>query len=92
MTYGSTSELQATSEVFSCRFQSFRNGHLFAVFGEYFKTVKNMFSGKHLSAGHFDAYVFSSNYEECEIFESNIKVPGKQKQINPKMPPKRNCS
>ncbi|GFY66976.1 hypothetical protein TNIN_302021 [Trichonephila inaurata madagascariensis] len=81
------------SEVFSCRFQIFRNGHLFAVFGEHFQTVKNIrFGGKNLSAGHFDVYVFSSNNEECEIFESNIKVPGKQKQINPKMPPKRKRS
>ncbi|GFU68438.1 hypothetical protein TNCV_3869301 [Trichonephila clavipes] len=47
---------------------------------------------KNLSAGHFDAYVFSSNNEECEIFESNIKVPGKQEQINPKMPPKKKRS
>ncbi|GFW00987.1 hypothetical protein TNCV_1762251 [Trichonephila clavipes] len=38
------------------------------------------------------AYVFSSNNEEWEIFESNIKVPGKKKQINPKMPPKRKRS
>ncbi|GFT41257.1 integrase catalytic domain-containing protein, partial [Trichonephila clavipes] len=61
MTYGSVSELQAASEVFSCRFQIFRNGHLFAVFGEHFKTVKNIrFSGKNFNAGHFDAYVFSS--------------------------------
>ncbi|GFW63833.1 hypothetical protein TNCV_3744371 [Trichonephila clavipes] len=68
----------------------FRNGHLFAVFGEHFETVKNIrFSGKNLSAGHFDAYVFvSSNNEECEISESNIKVAGKQKHINPKMLPK----
>ncbi|GFT19033.1 p87 vp80 [Trichonephila clavipes] len=56
MIYGSTSELQAASEVFSCRFQIFRNGHLFAVFEEYFETVKNIrFSGKNMSAGHFDA-------------------------------------
>ncbi|GFT29865.1 p87 vp80 [Trichonephila clavipes] len=90
ITYGSASELQAVSEVFSCHFQIFRNGHLFAVFGEHFETVKNIrFSGKNLSAGHFDAYVFSSNNEEWEIFESNIKVPGKQKQINLKMPHKR---
>ncbi|GFV85634.1 hypothetical protein TNCV_3436371 [Trichonephila clavipes] len=27
ITYGSASELQAASEVFSCRFQIFRNGH-----------------------------------------------------------------
>ncbi|GFW43564.1 p87 vp80 [Trichonephila clavipes] len=89
MTYRSASELQAASEVFSCRFQIFRNGHLFAVFGEHFETVKNIrFSGKNLSSIHFDAYGFSSNNEEWEIFESNIKVPGKQKQINPKLPPK----
>ncbi|GFV00553.1 ATP-dependent DNA helicase PIF1 [Trichonephila clavipes] len=93
MTYGSVSELQAASEVFSCRFQIFRNGHLFAVFGEHFETVKNIrFSGKILSVGHFDAYVFSSNNKEWEIFERNIKVPGKQKQVNPKMPPKRKRS
>ncbi|GFW22105.1 p87 vp80 [Trichonephila clavipes] len=93
MTYGSASELQAASKVFSCRFQIFRNGHLFAVFGEHFETVKNIrFSGKNLSAGHFDAYVFSSNNEEWEIFESNIQVAGKQRQVNPKMPPKRKRS
>ncbi|GFV84717.1 p87 vp80 [Trichonephila clavipes] len=61
ITYGSASELQAASEVFSCRFQIFRNGYLFAVLGEHFETVKNIrFSGKNLSAGHFDAYVFPS--------------------------------
>ncbi|GFU72511.1 hypothetical protein TNCV_2424241 [Trichonephila clavipes] len=75
------------------RFKIFRNGHLFAVFGEHFETVKNIrFSGKNLSAGHFDAHVFSSNNEEWEILESNIKVPGKQKQVNPKMPLKRKRS
>ncbi|GFY21307.1 hypothetical protein TNCV_3993511 [Trichonephila clavipes] len=76
MTYGSASELQAASEVFSCYFQIFRNGHLFAVFLKHFETVTNIrFSGKNLSSVHFDAYVFSSNNEEWEIFESNIKVP-----------------
>ncbi|GFX34779.1 hypothetical protein TNCV_2514941 [Trichonephila clavipes] len=74
MTYGS----EAASEVFSCRFQIFRNRHLFAVFGEHFETVKNIrFSGKNLSSVHFDAYVFSSNNEEWEISESSIKIPGK---------------
>ncbi|GFY39336.1 hypothetical protein TNIN_389551 [Trichonephila inaurata madagascariensis] len=72
----------------------FRNGHLFAVFGEHFETVKNIrFRGKNLSAEHFDVYVFVSfNNKKCEIFESNIKVAGKQKQINPKMPSKRKKS
>ncbi|GFU82784.1 hypothetical protein TNCV_265811 [Trichonephila clavipes] len=93
MTYGSAFELQAASEVFSCHFQIFRNGHLFVVFGEHFQTVKNIrFSGNNLSAGHFDAYVFSFDNEECESFESNLKVPGKLKQIDPKMPPKRKRS
>ncbi|GFY37153.1 CAD protein [Trichonephila inaurata madagascariensis] len=74
--------------------QIFCNGHLFIVFGEHFETVKNIrFSGKNLSVGHFDTYGFvSSNNEECEIFESNIKVAGKQKHINSKMPPKRKRS
>ncbi|GFT56569.1 hypothetical protein TNCV_4056651 [Trichonephila clavipes] len=36
VTYGFASELLAASEVVSCRFQIFRNGHLFAVFGEHF--------------------------------------------------------
>ncbi|GFW69784.1 hypothetical protein TNCV_1884281 [Trichonephila clavipes] len=73
------------------RFQIFRNGHLFAVFGEHFESFNNIrFSGKNLIAGHLDAYVFVSyNHEECEIFESNIKVAGKQKQINPKIPTQR---
>ncbi|GFY59348.1 hypothetical protein TNIN_235711 [Trichonephila inaurata madagascariensis] len=61
------------------------------VFGEHFETFKNIrFSGKNLSDELFDAYAFvSSNNEECEIFENNIEVAEKQKQINPKMPPKR---
>ncbi|GFT13827.1 uncharacterized protein TNCV_3023021 [Trichonephila clavipes] len=36
VTYGFASELLAASEVVSCRFQIFHNGHLFAVFGEHF--------------------------------------------------------
>ncbi|GFY54376.1 hypothetical protein TNIN_339321 [Trichonephila inaurata madagascariensis] len=69
MTYSSASELQAVSELYSCHFQNFYNGHLFTEFRENFETVKNM------SDGHFDAYMFvSSHNEECEIFESNIKV------------------
>ncbi|GFY24006.1 hypothetical protein TNCV_4896871 [Trichonephila clavipes] len=48
------------------------------------------FSGKNLSDGLFHSYVFvSSNNEECGIFENNIEVAEKQRQINPKMPPKR---
>ncbi|GFS83634.1 hypothetical protein TNCV_1658331 [Trichonephila clavipes] len=45
ITYGSASELQASSEVFFfffCRFQIFCNGHLLAVYGEHFETVKNV--------------------------------------------------
>ncbi|GFY76872.1 hypothetical protein TNIN_139311 [Trichonephila inaurata madagascariensis] len=49
VTYGSASELQAASEVFSCRFQIFRNEHLFAVFEEHFETDKILrFNGKNL--------------------------------------------
>ncbi|GFY65873.1 hypothetical protein TNIN_137031 [Trichonephila inaurata madagascariensis] len=93
-TYGSASELPVASELFSCRFQIFRNGHLFSVFGDHFETVKNIrFNGKNLSDGHFDAYVFASSHNgECKIFESNIKVTGKHKQINPKKPPKKKRS
>ncbi|GFS58154.1 OTU domain-containing protein [Trichonephila inaurata madagascariensis] len=56
MTYSSASELQAASEVFSCRFQIFHMGHLFAVFGEYFETDKKKGLGKKPDFGfNFDA-------------------------------------
>ncbi|KAG2466062.1 F184B protein, partial [Polypterus senegalus] len=56
-TYGSACELMAAAELFSCRFQVYRNGQIFYTFGEPPMPLKHLrFTGDNMSSGHFDVY------------------------------------
>ncbi|KAG2462666.1 BODG dioxygenase, partial [Polypterus senegalus] len=68
-TYASACELMVAAELFSCRFQVYRNGQIFYTFAEPPMALKHLrFTGDNLSSGRFDVYeCFSSQKLDAKL-------------------------